>query len=107
MIYPSDKYPVDETFPPFLYCEHMMLFLEKLKQAGNEIAYISIQEPRVAGSHDQNPSGRTNTSLLLVWSGIVVRAGATQQIIKATQVALHRIIPIWKLLMVKFGIIRL
>lgn len=75
MIYPSDKYPMDKTFPPFLYCKHMMSFLEKLKQAGDEIAYISIQEPRVSGSLDQNPSGRTNLSLLLIWSGIVVRAG--------------------------------
>ncbi|KAG5416883.1 hypothetical protein I9W82_005613 [Candida metapsilosis] len=75
MVYPAEEYPMDDTFPPYLYCLHMMSFLENLKQSGEEIAYVSLQEPRVSGSLDQNPSGRTNASLLSVWSGIVVRAG--------------------------------
>jgi len=75
MIYPHDEYPIDETFPPLLYCQHVLSYLEELKQSGNEIAYVSIQEPRVSGSLDQNPLGRSNSSLLLKWSGVIIRAG--------------------------------
>lgn len=75
MIYPHEEYPIDETFPPLLYCQHVLSYLEELKQSGNEIAYVSIQEPRVSGSLDQNPLGRSNSSLLLKWSGVIIRAG--------------------------------
>ncbi|KAI5970572.1 hypothetical protein CANMA_000358 [Candida margitis] len=75
MKYPADEYSMDETFPPLVYCEHLLSFLEDHKQTGNELAYVSIIEPRVSGSLDQNPLGRTNSSLLSKWSGIVVRAG--------------------------------
>ncbi|KAI5954884.1 hypothetical protein KGF57_003910 [Candida theae] len=75
MEYPEDEYSMDETFPPFLYCAHMMSFLEKCRLSGEEVAYVSIQEPRVSGSVDQNPSGRSNAALLSIWSGIVIRAG--------------------------------
>ncbi|KAI5950846.1 hypothetical protein KGF54_003920 [Candida jiufengensis] len=75
MNYPEDKYPLDASFPPLLFCQYILKYLEKLKQQGKEIAYVSITEPRVSGSFDQDPDGKSNSSLTEIWSGKLIRAG--------------------------------
>ncbi|EGW34570.1 uncharacterized protein SPAPADRAFT_135055 [Spathaspora passalidarum NRRL Y-27907] len=76
MVYPGVKDYLDEKqFPPAEFCRYVFQELEKRKNQGNEIAYLSITEPRVSGSSDADPTGKSNDPLLQHWSGIVVRSG--------------------------------
>ncbi|KAI5963476.1 uncharacterized protein KGF55_002356 [Candida pseudojiufengensis] len=75
MNYPEDKYPINDTYPPLLFCQYILNHLEDLKKNGKEIAYVSIMEPRVSGSFDQDPDGKSNSSLVKAWSGKLIRAG--------------------------------
>ncbi|CCH45100.1 NADPH dehydrogenase 3 [Wickerhamomyces ciferrii] len=50
--------------------------LEKRRRKGNELAYISLVEPRVSGDNDtDNHVNANNDWILLIWKGIVLRTG--------------------------------
>lgn len=53
--------------------------LQKRKDSGLEIAYVSIVEPRVSGSADVEgweTSKQSNSSLLPLYDGVIIRSGA-------------------------------
>lgn len=50
--------------------------LELRKNQGNELAYVSIVEPRVSGNGDVELFGnKSNNELIKNWSGKLVRTG--------------------------------
>ncbi|KAK6453896.1 NAPDH dehydrogenase [Scheffersomyces xylosifermentans] len=73
MVYPDDI-PHNEN-PTLKACEYIVQELEKRKQEGKEIAYFSLPEPRVSGSSDIDPTGKSNATLIESWTGVLVRAG--------------------------------
>ncbi|RLV91114.1 putative NADPH dehydrogenase [Spathaspora sp. JA1] len=76
MVYPGVvDYMAPDQFPPLEFCQYIMKQLELRKQNGSEIAYLSITEPRVTGSSDADPTGKSNDPLLQYWSGKIVRSG--------------------------------
>lgn len=62
-----------ETIATFAYVASE---LQKRKEAGKEIAYLSIVEPRVSGDNDAEHVTTNNEWLLLIWKGVVLRTGA-------------------------------
>lgn len=76
MVYPEHE-DIREH-PGLQFCEYVVRELETRKQDGNEIAYLSLVEPRVSGNADvrEQPQSQTNASVLKLWSGIVIRSGA-------------------------------
>ena len=72
MVYPENVYT---DHPPLTFCNYIVEYLEQKKNKGDEIAYVSISEPRVSGSTDQDPKDHTNEPLINRWSGILIRAG--------------------------------
>ncbi|KAI3404447.2 hypothetical protein KGF56_002744 [Candida oxycetoniae] len=85
---------MDEKFPPLVFCQYILDYLENLKQQGKEIAYVSLAEPRVSGSSDQDPLDNTNDSLISKWSGILIRAGGYATNYKS---AINSASPPWQL----------
>lgn len=74
MEYPDDQ--LEEGHPALDMCEFIMREMENRKQLGNEVAYISITEPRVSGSSDAEPrNGWTNLSLVKAFTGNMIRSG--------------------------------
>ncbi|CAI5755809.1 unnamed protein product [Candida verbasci] len=69
------NYPNNDFSEPVKFVEYILKFLEDQKKQGNEIAYVSIVEPRVSGSVDADPAGHSNEDLLKLFSGKVIRTG--------------------------------
>lgn len=77
MVYPD--YENINDHPMLQVSEYIMNELQKRKDSGLEIAYVSIVEPRVSGSADVEgweTSKQSNSSLLPLYDGVIIRSGA-------------------------------
>lgn len=74
MTYP-DENPVENGMA-YQFSEYILQQLELRKNQGNELAYVSIVEPRVSGNGDVELFGnKSNNELIKNWSGKLVRTG--------------------------------
>ncbi|RCK66189.1 putative NADPH dehydrogenase [Candida viswanathii] len=74
MDYPEENPP--ENGLAYQFSEYILKELEKRKNEGHEIAYVSIVEPRVSGNAEVELTGsKTNNEIIKNWSGKLVRSG--------------------------------
>lgn len=77
MNYP--EYPDISQHPALQMSEYLLRELQKRRNEGNLVAYVSIVEPRVSGNADvavSDDSPETNDSLLPLFDGPLIRSGA-------------------------------
>lgn len=74
MVYPEENKLGNGI--PYQFCQYILEQLEERKSQGNEIAYVSIVEPRVSGNSDVESFGnKSNDGIIKYWSGKLIRAG--------------------------------
>lgn len=77
MVYP--KYQDISEHPALQMCQYLLKQLQLRNEQGNELAYVSIVEPRVSGNADVpewESSSESNDSLLPLYDGPLIRSGA-------------------------------
>ncbi|CUM52299.1 unnamed protein product [Debaryomyces fabryi] len=67
----------DSTHPITTF-SHLLHELQKKADNGNELAYVSIVEPRVQGGNDIDKSQEVgdNTFVRQIWKGVLLRSGS-------------------------------
>lgn len=74
MNYPDYENPSEH--PGFQMSKYLMAEFEKMRSLNQSLAYVSICEPRVSGNSDVgNLQGLSNSPVIQLWSGPIVRAG--------------------------------
>ncbi|EAZ64015.2 NAPDH dehydrogenase (old yellow enzyme) (OYE32) (OYE32) [Scheffersomyces stipitis CBS 6054] len=73
MVYP-ENIPCSEN-PTLLACQYIAQQLQDRADEGKEVAYLSVCEPRVSGSGDADPTGKSNESIYRLWKGVLMRTG--------------------------------